>query len=65
VPEDKPPVTCLYGGKPIGPNEVATIVTRASLDESGEPDFKEHSVEGVAHPDCWERERPDSEDAVS
>jgi hypothetical protein len=59
VPEDKPPVTCLYCGKTIGPSESAVIVAKTSLDESGEPDFTSHSVEGIAHPECWERERPE------
>jgi hypothetical protein len=52
VLEDKPPVTCLYCGKTIGPSESAVIVTKTSLDESGEPDFTSHSVEGIAHPEC-------------
>jgi hypothetical protein len=63
VPEDKPPVTCLYCGKTIGPSESAVIVTKTSLDESGEPDFTSHSVEGIAHPECWERERPEGREA--
>jgi hypothetical protein len=63
VPEDKPPVTCLYCGKTIGPSESAVIVTKTSLDESGEPDFTSHSVEGIAHPECWERERPKGREA--
>jgi hypothetical protein len=63
VPEDTPPVTCLYCGKTIGPSESAVIVTKTSLDESGEPDFTSHSVEGIAHPECWERERPEGREA--
>jgi hypothetical protein len=63
VPEVKPPVTCLYCGEPIGPGEVATIVTKTSLDESREPDFTSQSVEGIAHPECWERERPEASEA--
>jgi hypothetical protein len=63
VPEDKPPVTCLYCGKTIGPSESAVIVTKTSLDESGEPDFTSQSVEGIAHPECWERERPGASEA--
>jgi hypothetical protein len=63
VPEDKPPVTCLYCGKTIGPSESAVIVTKTSLDESGEPDFTSQSVEGIAHPECWERDRPEASEA--
>ena len=63
VPEDKPPVTCLYCGETIGPSESAVIVTKTSLDESGEPDFTSQSVEGIAHPECWERERPEASEA--
>ena len=59
VPEDKPPVTCIYCGEPMGPGQSATIVTKTSLDENGDPDFTSHSVEGMAHSECWERERPD------
>ena len=61
VPEDKPPVTCtLLRRRRWGQSESATIVTKTSLDESGDPDFASHSVEGIAHPECWERERPDA-----
>ena len=63
VPEDKPPVICLYCGKTIGPSESAVIVTKTSLNESGEPDFTSQSVEGIAHPECWERERPEASEA--
>jgi hypothetical protein len=59
VPEDKPPVTCIYCGEPMGPGQPATIVTKTSLDENGDPDFTSQSVEGMAHSECWERERPD------
>jgi hypothetical protein len=62
--EDKPPVTyCIYCGEPMWPGQAATIVTKTSLDESGEPDFASHSVEGTAHPDCWDRMRPDVPEA--
>ena len=57
--EDKPPVTCIYCGELIGPGQPATIVTKTWLDESGNPNFTSNNVEGIAHPECWERERPD------
>jgi hypothetical protein len=57
--EDKPPVTCIYCGELIAPGQPATIVTKTWLDESGDPDLTSNNVEGIAHPECWERERPD------
>jgi hypothetical protein len=63
VLEDKPPVTCIYCGEPMWPRQAATIVTKTSLDESGEPDFASHSVEGIAHPECLGAERPDVPEA--
>jgi hypothetical protein len=62
--EDKPPVAyCIYCGEPMWPRQEATIVTKTSLDKSGEPDFASHSIEGMAHPDCWDRMRPDVPEA--
>ncbi len=61
--DDEPPVACIYCGEPIWPGQAATIVTKTSLDESGEPNFESHSVEGIAHPECWERERPETAEA--
>jgi hypothetical protein len=53
----------MYCGETIGPTQPATIVTKTSLDEAGEPDFTSQSVEGIAHPECWERERPEASEA--
>jgi hypothetical protein len=57
--EAGPPLTCIYCGEPIAVGVEAIVVTQVSIDERGEPDFATQTVEGVAHPECWERERPE------
>ena len=61
--EARTPITCIFCGSPIPVAVEAVVVSKASLDENGEPDFSEKSLIGAAHPECWERQRPDAAEA--